>query len=205
MPVKRSKSNPYGIDYSIPKRRSRSKRKGLTKVKKDLSVLKKFVMKTIENKQSLYNNGAAGNVIDAAGFAARPQTLLLTQGAADGSNRPNAARIGNSITLLRESINMALFADESATNPSVVRIMVVSSVDGNENIDIDDVLQYAQENGTDGFDLAMYTSHYTTKTGTNKRYRIHFDKQYTVGVHSTTSGMVRPNVLNIKCRINYGK
>ncbi len=180
------------------------KGKGLRKVQRDVKELKSFVMKTIENKQSLYSNGD-GEVVTSAGFRGAPQTLLLTQGAADGADRPNAARIGNSITLLRESINMMLEADQSATQPTKVRLMVVSSVDGNESLDIDDVLQYAQVNGIDGFDNGNWTSHYTTKTDTNKRYRLHFDKQYVIGVHSATSGLVRPSVLNIKCRIKYGK
>ena len=196
------------IQLIAPARRqykSRSKKgSSLSSVKREVKSLKKFVMKTIENKQSLYSNGL-GDDVDSTGFEGRPQTLLLTQGTADGSDRPNSARIGNSITLLRESVNMQVEAEPSSTGVTKMRVMVVSSVDGNENIDIDEVLQYAQVNGVDGLDNGMYTSHYTTKTDTNKRYRIHFDKQYVLGVHTDTSGMVRPCVQNIKCRIKYGK
>lgn len=154
-----------------PQRRRVKRSKGLASVKKDVKVLKKMVNSTIENKQQTYN---ASN-IDITDFplAQRP-TLLLTQGTADGDARPSAARIGNSITLMRTQLNLSVKISSGVTNCRC-RLIVVESVNGKEDIDMDDVLQ-AGGGAIDGTNDTTYTSCYTTKTDTNKRYKIHYDK-----------------------------
>ena len=162
-----------------PQRRYRRKKgKGLAAVKKDVKTLKNFVMKTIENKQQNYTI-TDSNVLD-IGFVSRPY-LALTQGVQDGDDRNDAAqrnsRIGNTITLLRSQMKFQLKKATSGASEVRVRLMVVESVDGNQNLDFEDILQVGQNSGTlVGTDSGAYTSLYTTKTDTNKRYKIHMDK-----------------------------
>lgn len=201
------------IQLIAPARRNRKPRRSrkgssLSSVKKEVKSLKKFVMKTIENKQMNYSSSESGGAlvdgiaILSTGIVQRP-TLNLTQGVADGDDRPSAARIGNSVTLLRESINMMLTQQKDVTHYSKVRLLVVESVDGNQYLDFDDVLQFCQEYGIDGTNDGVFTSHYCTKTDTNKRYKVHFDKQYVLGVED--AGMSKPAFMNIKCNVKYGK
>lgn len=187
MPVKRTPSNPFGIDYSIPPAR-KFKRKGKRKssLRTEVKNLKKFVMKTIENKQQNYST--SGSVLD-IGYASRP-SLAITQGAQDGDERAaapnNEARIGNSVTLMRTQLKIQLRKATSGYTESRVRLMVVESVDGNQQLDFEDLLQVGQHAGTlVGTDDETYTSNYTTKTDTNKRYKIHFDKVVTLNFYKS--------------------
>ena len=140
-------------------------------IKKEVASLKKMVNKTIENKQQTYNS-TLSNIMDFP-LAQRP-TLLLSQGVADGDDRPSASRIGNSVTLMRTQLNLSVKLPTGVTNARC-RVIVVESVNGKEDIDMDDVLQ-AGGGAIAGTDDNAYTSCYTTKTDTNKRYKIHFDK-----------------------------
>lgn len=171
MPVKRSKSNPFGIDYSVPKKSMRRRKK--SSLRSEVKDLKKFVMKTIENKQQTYNS-ATSYVMD-IGIAQRP-TLLLTQGSADGDARPSASRIGNSVTLMRTQLKLQLRQSTSGLINTRVRLLVVESVDGKQDLDFEDILQKGAGGTLVGTDDNAYTSCYTTKTGTNKRYKIYYDK-----------------------------
>jgi hypothetical protein len=147
--------------------------KSLGKIKRDVKDLKKMVNKTIENKQQTYNSGTSIPVMD-IGMFQRP-TLNLTQGTADGDARPSAARVGNSVTLLRTQLKMQLRMSTSGLINTRVRLLVVESVNGNEALDLDDILQ-AGGGTLVGTDDNAYTSCYTTKTATNKRYKLHYDK-----------------------------
>jgi len=151
----------------------RRARKGskLNRLVGDVKNLKKMVNKTIENKQQTYNASS----IDIMDFplAQRP-TLLLTQGTADGDARPSTARIGNAVTLMRTQLNLSVKIKSGVTNCRC-RLIVVESVEGNQSLDMDDILQ-AGGGAIDGLNDTTYTSCYTTKTSTNKRYKIHYDK-----------------------------
>lgn len=172
----------------------------LARVSKDVKNLKKFVMKTIENKQQ-NTNVLDADVLD-IGYAARPY-LALTQGVQDGDDRSDAtqrnARIGNTITLMRSQLNLQLSKASSGSSEVRVRLIVVESVDGNQDIDFEDVLQAGQNAGTlVGTNSDTYTSLYTTKTDTNKRYKIHFDKVVTLNFY-------RNNHYYKKLVMRYGK
>jgi hypothetical protein len=178
-----------------PQRKRVRRRKGLASVKKDVKNLKKMVNKTIENKQQTYNSGSALYITDIPLYQ-RP-TLNMTQGAADGDNRPSASRIGNSITLMRTQLNLQVRQSTSGLTNTVFRILVVESVNGKEDITIDDVLQ-AGGGALVGTDQNAYTSCYTTKTDTNKRYKLHYDKVVNL---STYKGGFFSKKLNLR----YGK
>jgi len=173
----------------------RAMRKGskLSKLAGDVKSLKKMVNKTIENKQQTFNN-AGINIRDFPLYS-RP-SLLLTQGSADGDARPSEARIGNSVTLLRTQLNLSVKINPGVTNCRC-RVLVVESVNGNEDITMDDVLQ-AGGGAITGTNDTTYTSCYTTKTDTNKRYKIHFDKVINLSLYDRAFYMK-------KMVVRYGK
>ena len=104
---------------------------------------------------------------------------------------------------MSQRLNMMITQQHDVLYASKVRLIVAESVDGNQDLNLDDILQFAQAYGVDGTNDGIYTSHYCTKTNVNKRYKIHFDKQYVVGVKE--AGTCRPSIMNIKCNIKYGK
>lgn len=174
--------------------------KTLGKLNKEVKTLKKFVMKTIENKQ--INWSQTSNVND-LGFYSN-QFIRVNQGAADGSDMVPAsnARIGNSITLMRQNFKIRLSRNSSGDSaiPQNVRLLVVESVEGNTALDLNDVLWYWQNEGgaASGDDLETFVSGYTTKADTNKRYKIHKDIKVDLGLYTRTERY-------INCDIRYGK
>lgn len=156
--------------------------------------LEKFVYKTIENKQVNYDN-AGGNSISNAGYVSS-QFLSLNTGPEDGAALGDEARIGNSITLMKQQINCYLEAS-STDNYNRMRMLIVESIDGNESLALSDVLLY--NNWTTHGQLVL-SSPYTTKTDTNKRYKIHFDKTYEL--NSNAQGATRVIKHVIKYREN---
>ncbi len=165
--------------------RNRLRKKGLASVKKEVKSLKKFVMKTIENKQQ-NTNAVDQNVLD-IGYASRPY-IALQQGTQDGDDRSSAtqrnARVGNTITLMRSQLKFQLGMQTAGPSEVRVRLLVVESVDGNQELNFEDILQAGQNSGTlVGTSSDAYTSLYTTKTDTNKRYKIHIDKVVTLNFY----------------------
>lgn len=180
MPIGRGGFDPKR-KYNIPKA---FRRKGLASVKKEVKNLKKFVMKTIENKQQ---NFSTDSIVLDIGYASRP-SLAITQGTQDGDERAaapnNEARVGNTVTLMRSQLKLQLQKGASGASEVRVRLMVVESVDGNQQLDFEDILQVGQHLGTlVGTNPNAYTSNYTTKTDTNKRYKIHMDKVVTLNFY----------------------
>lgn len=156
--------------------------------------LENFVYKTIENKQQNFHQEGLG--ITDLGQYYRP-SILLTPGANDGDGRPSSARIGNSITLLNQRYNFEIRT--TAGQRQTLRLIVVESVDGSVDLKFEDILEYWKTSGAaaSGIDRNTYTSHYTTKSAVNKRYKIHMDK-----VYSFEEGQKR--VFRPKLKINYG-
>lgn len=180
-----------------PKSQRRRKQSSL---RKEVKTLKKFVMKTIENKQQ-NTNILDQNVLD-IGYVSRPY-LALSQGTQDGDDRSSAtqrnARVGNTITLMRSQMKIQLKKASSGPSEVRVRLIVVESVDGNQDLNFEDILQAAQNAGTlVGTNSDAYTSLYTTKTDTNKRYKIHMDKVVTLNFY-------RNNFYYKNLNLRYGK
>jgi len=153
------------------------------KVRKDkkqdvrIASLENFVYKTIENKQQNFHS--LNNIIRDIPYYAAPD-IELSQGAGDGAGRPDAARIGNSITLMNQRYNFELRVPKGVAQGQTARLIVVESMDGAENLVFEDILEYwqAQSGTATGADRATYTSHYTTKSKINKKYKIHMDKTF---------------------------
>ena len=137
--------------------------------------LENFVYKTIENKQQNFHQEDL--VITDIGQEYRPN-LLITTGVDDGEGRPSAARIGNSITLMNQRFNFEVRVPKNTIQGQTCRLIVVESVDGAEDLTWEDILEYwkAQSGTATGTERQTYTSHYTTKSSVNKRYKIHMDK-----------------------------
>ena len=174
-----------------------AKKKGKSKASQDktqnkrIKSLEKFVFKTIENKQVNYNN--AGGVNISSGGYVGSQFLQLNTGAQDGSQLGDPARIGNSITLMSQDVRCYL--EQSATDSyNRLRMLIVEATDGNEPLVLTDVLKNGNY-ATAG--QLVFSSPYTTKTDTNKRYKVHFDKTYEL--NSMAQGATRV----IKHRIKY--
>lgn len=156
--------------------------------------LEKFVYKTIENKQVNYDNAGGTNITN-AGYVGS-QFLQLNTGAQDGVDLGDAARIGDSITLLSQKVHC--YMEQSSTDTyNRVRMLIVESMDGNEALALSDILMYS--NWTTHGHL-VFSSPYTTKTQTNKRYKIHADK--TFELNNAANGATRVIKQTIKYRQN---
>ena len=167
-----------------------------------LKKLENMVLKTIENKQTEYVN--TGLNIPSSGVR-DGQFLQLTQGVADGNVTTGGvvqgARIGNSITLLRQQFNIDITQNGNVApidDWNRMRILIVEATDGNQPILIGDVLEYSSY-ATHG-DM-VFASPYTTKTTTNRRYKVCFDK--TVELNYRAKGASR--VLKYIKRYKNGK
>ena len=157
---------------------SRRKTKYDKKQDKVISQLKKFVDKTIENKQTNYKQLPVQ--VSNAGYASAGFFGVL-QGAGDGTDSGSSnARIGNGVTLMRTLIKFNFdVASPQATSEQYnkIRLIVVASADGSQSLGISDVLRY--HSYTAEGDL-VFASPLTTKTGTNRRYNLLMDKVFEV-------------------------
>lgn len=170
------------------------------KVRKDkkqdqkIKALEKFVYKTIENKQ--LNERVTNSAVTSLGstFSGFLQTGI---GPADGDQSGGSAiaRIGNTITLMNQRVNYTCTQALSTDPYNRMRVIIVSSVDGNVGLNLSDILLYS--------DYALYSnlvfcSPYTTKTDTNKRYKIWSDKLFEL--NGTAKGATANHKENIKYR-----
>lgn len=158
--------------------------------------LKKLVNKTIENKQVNYS--ITSTSISSGGYATR-NFLQLAVGAEDGNNYGDSARIGNSITLMSQQFGFNIIGSSTDTF-NQVRLLLVESTEGSQDIGINDVLRYGNY-GTFGDNV--FSSPYTTKSDTNKRYKVHMDKVFVVSGLATKGGC--PPCKVIRHTIRYGK
>lgn len=164
------------------KKRSKDKKQD-TRIKE----LESFVYKTIENKQVNYSNTnlniSSSSVIDNS-------FLLVKVGPDDGSATGDTARIGNSITLMRQQYRMSF----NGLNPDTVlndrwnqiRCIIAEPLDGNQPLVLSDLLQYSSYSL---HGAGVFASPYTTKTATNRRYKIHMDR--TFELNATAKGATR--------------
>lgn len=166
--------------------------KGFKKLKKEVKVIKKLVNSTIENKQvnllqvPIFVSNAAYDA-NASGVLIQP---YLSQGVSDGTTTAaSAARLGNSVTLMRTQIkfNFDVAATSEAYNK--FRLIVCESSEGAQAIALGDMLHDAGQ---------PMSSQYTTKSSTNKRYDIRYDRIFEVNRSKNGSKQITVN-------IRYGK
>ena len=159
----------------MPFKRKFRKKRTDAKQNKRLKSLENMVYKTLENKQINYNNSlqvSSTPIVD-------NQFLQVRVGPDDGTTRGDTARIGNSITLYRQQYRFSF----EGLNPDTVlndrwnqvRCIIAEPLDGNQPLILSDLLQYASYAI---YGPLVFASPYTTKTNTNRRYKIHMDKSF---------------------------
>lgn len=156
--------------------RRRPKKSSLaTKVKK----LSQIVYKTIENKQ-IENYGSAAFSDTGSAWEV---PLSIAQGVSDQE------RTGDSVLLTKMSYNIMV---DRADSHNRCRLLIVESMNGNEELQISDVLTYTNTTLYGDMQLA---SPYTTKSSTNKRYKVHLDKMFEIGSSSMKNTRVFKGVI----------
>ncbi len=175
-----------GKFFKAPKRSSSGnvkKQSVKNKASKALALAKsnkRFLDKTIENKQVAFQRvpifvDTGGYSSNNPGGTADPVQPSMRVGAEDGVlTTGSSSRIGNSITLMRTSIDFLFDVATTSETYNKWRLIVVESTEGAEVLALSDILQ---------FPLQPMTSVYTTKSLTNKRYNILMDKRFTVDIN----------------------
>lgn len=137
--------------------------------------LEQFVYKTIENKQIDFTENPS---ITTAGYNKQINFVpTLAVGADDGGAPGDAARIGNTVTLMRTAVNMLFKMSAQGLTTSEqtnrFRVIMVASKDGTQPLIISDVLTYWSHpiHGDQ-----VFVSPYKTNPLPNKNYTILMDK-----------------------------
>lgn len=154
---------------------------------KRIKQLESMVYKTIENKQVNYKNLALAVTSTPV---ADNSFLQVRTGAEDGSQTGDNARIGNTITLMKQQYRINLVGLNSNVLGSdrwnQFRLIIAESLDGNQPLVASDIL----ENSSYIVDSDLvFSSGYTTRTGTNRRYKVHYDKRFEL--NDTAGGATR--------------
>lgn len=165
---RKSRSNPLMGKFAI--------RKEIAKVKVLAKRTKKMLDKVIENKQVNATQGEifisnGGYDANAAGVLIQP---FLSQGTQDGdSSASSSARTGNSVVLLRTQIKFNFDVATTSESYNKFRLIVAESTEGAQTLALSDILS----NPTAPL---CFSSQYTTKSGTNKRYNRKLDRVFEV-------------------------
>jgi hypothetical protein len=173
----------FTIREAIKRRRRRlgggTAKRALTLAKQ----VKKMVNKTIE--RSTVDWDSVGNGVGTAGWTTN-NLFAVTQGNTDGGNYPANARSGNAVTLMKEKFYFQLRGPgTTGVNESnnIIRIIIAESTEGNQQLQLSDILKYSNQT-THGH--LVFTSPYQTKTDTNKRYKVHYDKVVKLNYYSSS-------------------
>lgn len=183
--------------YIIMPMKKRNYRRKVRKDKKQdsrIKSLEKMVYKTMENKQ--LNERVTNSAVDAVSAFVATGFIQTGIGAEDGdqSGASAQARIGNTITLMNQKIKYTLEASALDVY-NRVRVLIVESLDGNQLLGLGDILQY-DDYGV--FSNLVFCSPYTTKTDTNRRYKVHSDRVFEL--NSNAKGATAYHSENIKFR-----
>ena len=163
------------------KRKFRKKKRTDAKQNSRIKKLESLVLKTIENKQVNYH--LVNQSISSGGYSAG-SFCSTASGTEDGANLGDPARIGNTITLMNQRFNMNFVASGTDTY-NQMRVLLVESLDGNEPLAMSDILQY---HSYSLYGNLIFASPYTTKTNTNRRYKVHLDKSFVLSAFATRGG-----------------
>lgn len=182
----------------MAKKAKAKKRSTDAKQNSRIKKLESLVLKTIENKQVNYfsnSNSISSSGLEVGSF------LSTSTGAEDGTNLGDPARIGNSITLMNQRFNMNITASATDTY-NQIRVLLVESLDGNAPIALNDVLQYGSYTL---YGSLVFASPYTTKTNTNRRYKVHYDKSFVLSGLPTKGGVPPAKVIKHNIKYKNGK
>ena len=186
MPGKRKRISGATMAAAVrhAKRKRFSRQNTASRALRMAKQVKKMVNKTIENKQ--INNKVLSTNLSSTGYAVGGFFGLL-QGTSDGTVAGSAARIGNSVTLMRTQVKFNFDVANGSETYNKIRLIVAQSQDGTQTLALSDILQYSSYT-TDG-DL-VFSSPYTTKTSTNKRYTILMDKVFELNLNHKGSRQI---------------
>lgn len=161
----------------MPKKVARRKRRKDAKQDSRIKNLEQLVYKTIENKQINYE---AEYNLQSSGWTVSNYLLpILATGAEDGSVNNDPARVGNTISLMRTCLTANLEVSQS-DGFNRVRLMLVASKDGSQEITASDVLEYSSYT-THG--NLVFVSQYKTKAATNKNYQVLMDRVIDLNIY----------------------
>lgn len=193
-----------GLIVQVPPAKSSGKKKFKKKARKNRSTANKalslakqnrdMLNKTIENKQ--VNASQSEIFVSNGGYDANSLGVLiqpfLSQGVQDGDSTSSSnARVGNSITLLRTQVKFNFDVSATSETYNKFRVIVAESAEGAQTLTLSDILH----NPTAPL---CFSSQYTTKTSTNKRYNRKLDRVFEVNRNRNGSKQITLN-------INYGK
>ena len=179
-------------------KKNKGKRSQDAKQNSRIKKLESLVLKTMENKQVNYH--ATNQSITSAGYETG-SFLRTATGAQDGTNLGDPARIGNSITLMNQKVCMNFTASATDTY-NQIRVLLVESKDGNAPLSLQDVLEYGSYTL---YGSLVFASPYTTKTNTNRRYKVHMDKSFVLSGLPTKGGAPPSKVIKHNIKYKNGK
>ncbi|AXH75983.1 MAG: coat protein [Cressdnaviricota sp.] len=179
--------------YKRP-RKFRSKRKKTKNARQDqrLKMLEKTVFTALERKELNWQDGT-WNVSTGGTIINNSNSNLLYQ--AQGVS--NEDRIGNEIMLKDIILNFNLSIPDLGDAFNQVRMIVVEPKEGNVNLVLGDVLQYADMTIWD-VGQVMCSPYRSANDLNNKKYKVHYDKVFELNAYGRRceTGQVR---------IKYGK
>lgn len=187
---------------SWPLKKGRKKKKASTALK--VKRLENFVYKTIENKQMDY---FADNIAISTGGFNSAGWMLLSAGPEDGGEPVSGgagARIGNSVTLMRQQFKCILRIPTTLVASdlnNIVRVLCVEDLDpvtgagtsGASDLQLTDVLRHG-DYATQGH--AVFCSQYTTKHQSGKKYKVHYDRCFKINRNDPS--VYRQFTINLK-------
>jgi len=195
MPKRKRVRIPASARRSMNRRMSRPR----GTAKKALSIaqqVRRLVNKTIENKQTeivSVNNNISTSPTYYYSFAGKCKQG--TNDSADQNAGSLSSRVGNSITMLREKFYLYFSPPATGTiteNYNRIRVLLVESVEGNQNLVLSDVLKY---HSYSLYGDMVFASPYTTKSGTNSRYKVHMDKTFQMTYNGGSQTKIIKHVL----------
>lgn len=160
-----------------------------------IKALEQTVFQSMERKSKTWMDGT-WNVSETGQVINNSNSTSLQL--AKGTGADNI--IGNKINLLSQTIRFNLHSpDPIADQWNKFRMLVVEPREGTESLALTDVLQYMTNTSSSppiSAEMAM-CSPYTTKTSSDKRYKVHYDRVFEINAnnHSYTG----------KIKIKYGK
>lgn len=153
--------------------------------------VKRLVNKTIENKQISWKQSTT---VSTAGYR-NYGFITIAQGVTDGDGQGSAARIGNKVTLMSMNWKFGFQIPDASESNNKIRVLLVESTEGAVALSKEDILKYHNYT-TDG--NQVFISPYTTKTDTNKRYKVHMDRTFSMSLYKNPS-------IRFSHKITFGK
>jgi len=156
-----------------PRRKARKRPKGKN-AQQDMRLkqLESLVLKTIERKNVDYQ--------DTFSVSTTASTNANFLGGEQGVG--NADRIGNQITLMNQTVRFNLVIPSGGDQFNQIRVVIAESTEGAQALTLGDILTYADYSI---YGENVFSSPYTLKTSTNKRYKVHFDRVYELNSSSS--------------------